>query len=142
MHPSRRNSSPLPLAGGVGGGSVCSVPKFRDRDTDRARELRNSATPAERKLWACLARSHAGAKFSRQLKVGPFFPDFLCRKLKLIVEVDGHSHDIAPERDVYRDRYLKEQGYRVLHFSNADVMENIEGVVTAIRLEVRRLTHP
>jgi BirA family biotin operon repressor/biotin-[acetyl-CoA-carboxylase] ligase len=115
------------------------MPKFRDRGTDRARDLRNNATPAERKLWQYLRKSLAGAKFSRQLKVGAFYPDFLCRELKLIVELDGHSHDVAPERDVWRDRYLSEQGYQVLRFTNADVMKNTEGVVTAIQLEVARL---
>ena len=118
------------------------MPTFRNRDTQRARDLRNAATPAERTLWLYLRKSQLGAKFSRQMQVGPFFPDFLCRELKLIVEVDGHSHDVQPERDVYRDRYLSEAGYRVLHFTNADVLGNVEGVVTAIRLEVRRLAHP
>jgi len=76
------------------------------------------------------------------MPVGPFFADFLCRERKLIVELDGHSHDVAPERDVYRDRYLAEAGYRVLHFANADVMGNVEGVVAAIRLELTRPAHP
>ena len=83
-----------------------------------------------------------GVRFNRQLKVGSFFPDFLCRELKLIVEVDGHSHDVQPERDALRDRVLNEAGYRVLHFTNEDVFANVEGVVSAIRLEVERLTHP
>jgi very-short-patch-repair endonuclease len=115
------------------------MPKFRDRGTERARELRNNATPAERLLWEYLRKSQTGAKFSRQLKVGSFYPDFLCREIKLIVELDGHAHDVAPERDVWRDGYLNEQGYRVLHFTNADVMTNVEGVVAAIQLEIGRL---
>jgi BirA family biotin operon repressor/biotin-[acetyl-CoA-carboxylase] ligase len=118
------------------------MPKFRDRDTDRARELRHAATPAERRLFQYLRGKQLGVRFNRQLKVGSFFPDFLCRELKLIVEVDGFSHDVQPERDVYRDRYLRDAGYRVLHFTNEDVLGNVEGVVTAIKLEIGRLTHP
>jgi len=118
------------------------MPKFRDRDTDRARELRNSATPAERRLWQYLRNKQLGVRFNRQLKIGSFFPDFLCRELKLIIEVDGFSHDVQPERDVWRDRYLTEAGYRVVHFTNEDVFGNVEGVVTAIRLEIERLTLP
>ena len=118
------------------------MPKFRSRDTQRARDLRNAATPAERELWQYLRKSQLGAKFSRQMQIGPFFPDFLCRELKLIVEVDGHSHDVQPERDLSRDRYLLEAGYRVLHFTNADVLGNVEGVVTAIQLEIAALAHP
>ena len=63
-----------------------------------------------------------------------FYADFLCRQYRLIVELDGHSHDVAPERDVWRDIILNRAGYRVLHFSNEDVMTNAEGVVEAIRL--------
>ncbi|QYU70629.1 DUF559 domain-containing protein [Leptolyngbya sp. 15MV] len=93
------------------------MPDWKDRDTNRCRELRNAATPAERHLWKYLSRSQAGAKFSRQMQIGPFFPDFLCRSHRLIVEVDGHSHDIRPEYDVARDAYLNRAGYRVLHFA-------------------------
>ena len=106
--------------------------KFRDRDTNRARELRNAATPAKRLLLQYLARSQLSVKFSRHMPAGPFYADFLCRELMLIVELDGFSHDVQPERDIYRDRYLVEHGYRVLHFTNAEVLGNVEGVVTAI----------
>ncbi|MEL7691551.1 endonuclease domain-containing protein [Citromicrobium bathyomarinum] len=108
------------------------MPSWTDRDTKRARELRNAATPAERELWRHLARSQLGVRFSRQMPVGPFFADFLCRSHKLIVELDGHSHDVQPERDEARDAYLRSEGYRVLHFSNADVIANTEGVIDTI----------
>ena len=51
----------------------------------------------------------------------------------LVIELDGHSHDINPGRDIWRDRYLVEHGYRVLHFQNAEVFGNVEGVIMAIR---------
>lgn len=106
---------------------------FKDRDTERARELRSETTPAERKLWRYISRFQLGTRFNRQMPVGPFFADFLCRSRKLIVELDGHSHDVLPERDMRRDRYLVEQGCRVLHFSNADIHGNVEGVIETIR---------
>ncbi|MDE2596739.1 MAG: endonuclease domain-containing protein [Sphingomonadales bacterium] len=106
--------------------------RFKPRDTARARELRNAATPAERLLWRYLSNSQIGAKFSRQMQVGPYFADFLCRSHRLIVELDGYSHDIAPQRDAVRDRYLVHAGYRVLHFPNAEVLGNVTGVITAI----------
>jgi very-short-patch-repair endonuclease len=115
------------------------MPQWSPRDTTRARTLRRAATPAERALWVHLARSQSGAKFSRQMPVGPFFADFLCRELALVIELDGFSHDVAPERDVPRNRWMAEHGFTVLRFTNADVHENVEGVVTAIRQEVERL---
>jgi len=118
------------------------MPRFRNRATARARELRHAATPAERHLWRYLSNSQLGVKFSRQMPVGPFFADFLCREHKLIVELDGHSHDIALERDIARDRYLHEAGYRVLRFANADVMRNVEGVTALIRGSLGSQAHP
>ena len=115
------------------------MPDWKPRDTARARTLRREATPAERALWEHLSRSQTGAKFSRQMPVGPFFADFLCRELRLVVELDGFSHDAAPERDARRDAWMAREAFTVLRFTNADVRGNIEGVVTAIRLEVERL---
>jgi very-short-patch-repair endonuclease len=118
------------------------MPIFKQRNTIRARALRNAATPAERFLWRYLSNSRLGVKFSRQMPVGPFFADFLCRERKLIIELDGFSHDIDPGRDVARDRYLRDAGYRVLHFPNAEVLANVEGVITSIRLALGKLPTP
>jgi very-short-patch-repair endonuclease len=107
-----------------------------------ARELRRSANPAERLLWRYLCGGQLSVKFSRQMPVGPYYADFLCRELKLIVELDGHSHDVAPQWDIARDAWLIEAGYRLLHFSNEDVMGSVEAVATAIRSAVDDLAHP
>ena len=115
------------------------MPEWNCRNTVQARTLRHSATPAERSLWRYLARSQTGAKFSRQMPVGPYFADFLCRELRLVIECDGISHDRAPERDEVRDRWMAGQGYRVLRFTNAEILGNTEGVVRAIREEIARL---
>ncbi|MBA3942802.1 MAG: hypothetical protein C0520_16495, partial [Sphingopyxis sp.] len=58
--------------------------------------------------------------------------DFLCQEAQLIVELDGYSHDLRQAYDSRRDRWLAENGYRVLRFTNDDVMSNIEGVVIEI----------
>lgn len=90
----------------------------------------------ERRLWRYLSGGALGAKFSRQMPVGPYFADFLCRDLRIVIELDGHSHDLRPDYDAARDRFMAEAGYKVLRFTNADVRNNVEGVVTAIRLAV------
>ena len=120
------------------------MPRFKPRNTARARELRRMATPAERLLWRYLARSQLGAKFSRQMPVGPWFADFLCRELRLVVEVDGFSHDLRPDHDARRDAWLREAGYAVLRVSNADVLGNVEGVARFLEVEICRLreAHP
>ena len=70
------------------------------------------------------------------MPVGPYYADFLCRELKLVIELDGHSHDIAPERDTARDEWMQSEGYTVLRFTNTEVYENIEGVVITIRSKI------
>ncbi len=109
---------------------------FKPRNTERARTLRREATPMERALWRTMSNSALASKFSRQMPIGPYFADFLCRDLKIVVELDGHSHDVRPDHDATRDRYMTDAGYSILRFTNADVRENVEGVATAIQLAV------
>ncbi|WP_067735951.1 endonuclease domain-containing protein [Novosphingobium naphthalenivorans] len=115
------------------------MPAFKPRNTSRARQLRNEATPAERLLWRHLARSQLGAKFSRQIPVGPYFADFLCRELALVIELDGHSHEMRSSYDAARDRWMLEHGYHVLRFTNETVFRELEGVVALVREEIERL---
>src|SRR5690348_6192197 len=98
----------------------------------RARELRVDATDAERRLWYRLrSRQIEGAKFVRQERIGQYVVDFVCRDQRLIIEVDGGQHATDP-RDVTRDQWLGERGYRVLRFWNNDVLANTEGVLESI----------
>jgi very-short-patch-repair endonuclease len=137
-----RKSPPSRLREGPGVGKSLKMPEWKPRNTDRARELRNAATPAERALWRYLARAQLGAKFSRQMPVGPFYADFLCRTRKLVVELDGFSHDLQPERDAARDRWFADHGYRVLRFTNEDVLRDPEAVAIAVREALSGLAHP
>jgi very-short-patch-repair endonuclease len=108
--------------------------KWRRRNTERARQLGREATPAERHLGQYLNKSQLdGFKFSRQMQIGPFYCDLLCRKEDLAIELDGFSHDIQPGNDKWRDRILAEYGIRVLRFTNQDVFQHTEGVLIEIR---------
>jgi very-short-patch-repair endonuclease len=113
------------------------MPTFRPRPTNRAQQLRNNATDAERRLWRHLScRQLDGFKFSRQMPIDPFICDFLCRERKLIVELDGGQH-AESARDVSRTAYLEAQGYRVIRFWNNDVLGNVEGVLHAISASLK-----
>ena len=108
------------------------MPEFRKRPTKRAQQLRNNATDAERLLWRHLSRRQlAGFKFSRQMPVGSFICDFLCREQMMIVEVDGGQH-CENAQDRSRTAFLEGEGYRVVRFWNNEVRENVEGVLQAI----------
>ena len=75
------------------------------------------------------------------MPIGPYFADFLCRELRLIIEIDGDSHNQTTAYDIHRDDYCRSEGYQILRFSNADVMANLEGVVTHIQTTLAQ-AHP
>jgi very-short-patch-repair endonuclease len=109
------------------------MPDFRPRPTALAQSLRNHATDAERHFWRHLSRRQLrGYKFSRQMPIGPFVCDFLCRDAQLVVEIDGGQHDRNADRDASHTHYLEAEGFRVIRFWNNDVLENVEGVLTSI----------
>ncbi|MBP6379342.1 MAG: endonuclease domain-containing protein [Sphingorhabdus sp.] len=101
--------------------------------------MRREATPPERKLWAYLkADQLGGAKFRRQVVIGPYIADFACRApVMLVVELNGDTHGAQESYDAGRTRFLESKGYRVLRFSNRDVMQDIESVLATIAASLR-----
>jgi len=97
--------------------------------------LRRNRTEAERRLWWRLRElKHAGFKFRQQVPIDHFIVDFACLSQRLIAEVDGgtHSTDREVARDVRRERYLKDQGFRIVRVWNSNVGQNLEGVMDTI----------
>ena len=98
-----------------------------------AREMRRDQTPAEAKLSSVLRNRHlAGLKFRRQTPRSPFVADFYCPQAKLIVELDGESHNEKETYDERRTRILERDGCRVIRFINDDVNQHLDGVAEAI----------
>ena len=103
--------------------------------TERARQLRKAQTQAEAQLWRRLRnRGLNGFKFSRQEPIGLYFGDFVCRERMLIVEADGATHlsPVELQRDAQRTHFLESKGYSVLRFVNAEIYENLIGVLETI----------
>ena len=73
-------------------------------------------------------------KFARQEPVGPYFVDFLCREQRLVIEVDGAtlSTDEEIAYDGRRTTFLEQQGFRVVRFTNAEVYENLDGMLETL----------
>ena len=97
--------------------------------------LRNHASDAERKLWQLLrAKQLLGFKFRRQQGIGQYVVDFYCPQAKLAVEIDGATHSTSQEMaaDLQRMERIETHGISILRFSNSDVFENQDGVMSAI----------
>ncbi|ACE89575.1 hypothetical conserved protein [Rhizobium etli CIAT 652] len=104
----------------------------KPKTTARARPLRQSDNDAEGKLWNELRdRRLNGHKFVRQLPIGPYFADFACRELRLVVEIDGSQH-ADDRRDAIRDIFMIGNGWSVVRFWNVDVLRELPSVLDTI----------
>jgi very-short-patch-repair endonuclease len=103
--------------------------------TDLVRKLRRDQTPAERRFWVILQPfRELGHHFRRQAPIGTYVVDFVCKQQGLVFEIDGDSHyqNGAVRRDQTRADYLATRGYRVVRFTNLEVMGNPEGVYAVV----------
>jgi very-short-patch-repair endonuclease len=119
--------------------------EVRDIQRARAKQSRRTMTRAETLLWRHLkAHRLAMLGFRRPSPMGNYIADFVAHSRKLIVEVDGESHDFEERirHDIRRDEWFASRGYRVLRFTNDDVMKNLEGVVLAIDQAAAQVAPP
>jgi len=101
----------------------------------RSRDFGKEGPCPERKLWKALRGSQlCGLKFRRQHPIGPFFVDFYCHDQRLVIELDGASHDDRGQYDLERVRYLRSLNLRIVRFGNDDVLRDLDDVLRAILL--------
>ena len=106
-----------------------------------ARKNRKNLSIPEKKIWyEILSRKQTGYKFLRQHPIAHYIPDFYCRELKLIIEIDGDSHSSQEEYDNQRTSYFEFRNLKVLRFTNRDVLYNIKGVEEVLLQEISNLT--
>jgi len=95
--------------------------------------MRKDMSFPERLLWSHLkAKQLDGIKVRRQAPLGPFIADFLCDEHRLVIELDGESHDRSADSDQRRTRFLNEQGYRVVRYNHDELLEDIDSVLRDI----------
>jgi len=99
--------------------------------------MRSDPTLGERILWRELRARRIGIKVRRQHPIGPFIPDFVCFEHRMIIEVDGDSHDGRDlSADRARDRWFHENGWYVLRFWDDDVIRRREEVLATLWLAI------
>ncbi|OHA90416.1 MAG: hypothetical protein A3F53_01150 [Candidatus Zambryskibacteria bacterium RIFCSPHIGHO2_12_FULL_48_10] len=100
---------------------------------ERRRNLRESSTPEEEMLWQKLRNNKLGCRFRRQHSMGGYILDFYCFKARLIVEIDGKSHEFQKEYDSNRDKFFKNLGYQTLRIKNYEITKNLNKVIGIIK---------
>jgi very-short-patch-repair endonuclease len=96
--------------------------------------MRKNLTRAEQILWKALRSRQLNGRFLCQHPVGPYIADFYAFEKRLVIEVDGDTH-AEPEQvahDRVRDAYFESLGFRVKHYTNHDILTNLDGVLIDI----------
>ncbi len=107
-----------------------------------ARENRNNATKGEAVLWKYVLRAKkTGFQFNRQFVIDFYIVDFICRKLKFIIEVDGSSHYgmTMEEKDYERQKYLENKGFTVLRITEGEILKRLDDVVEKVNYAIYAL---
>jgi leucyl-tRNA synthetase len=119
---------------GVRGVRVAITRKYKEYILQAAKQMRKNPTVAEVKLWSELkSRKLEEIKFRFQVPFDRFILNILCSQFKVIIEVDGASHNEFIVKDKERDHYFKSKGYKMLRFENTEVMNDIENVLMRIK---------
>jgi len=117
----------------MGQKNIVTEQKISPEKAQRARELRQNMTPAEKRLWDVLrANRLQGWHFRRQQIIDGFIVDFYCHKAGLVIEVDGQVHKNLQQADAEREVALTRRGLRVIRFTNQQAMSNLENVCEEI----------
>ncbi len=108
--------------------------KDRTRTKLRAQGLRKELTASEKKMWLLL-RDIDSARFRKEVAIGDYVVDFACYGARLLIELDGPSHQIpdVQANDKAKTAYAIRQGFRVLRFANNDVWDRPQWVIDQVR---------
>ena len=111
---------------------------YNSRLISNSRVLRRNMTKEERKLWYCFLKG-LSLNFYRQRVVGNYIVDFCCPLVKIVIELDGSQHyeEEGINKDKERDLYLTQQGYKVLRYSNLDILRNFAAVCLDIERHLK-----
>lgn len=108
-------------------------PKLRGKLRTIARRMRHEPTPAEDLLWQRLRnRQLCGYRFYRQHAIDRFIVDFVCPKAAVVIEVDGEVHQQQVEADQEREYILRGLGYRVIRFTNTQILGQTDKILQQI----------
>ena len=101
---------------------------------ERAKELRKAGNLSEVLIWRQLKnRQFNNLDFDRQKIIGNYIVDFYCASRRIVIEIDGSTHDNKIEYDKERDKNLIGLGLNVIHILSKDVLNNINGVMEFLR---------
>ena len=108
---------------------------------EKAKKMRNNPTEAESLLWQYLRGNGLKEHFRQQHPICGYIPDFVCLRLRLIIEIDGgyHSEGEQQEQDKIRQDYLEKEGFSFLRFTNEEVLYDTDETIGIIKDTIEEL---
>ncbi|UZD38744.1 endonuclease domain-containing protein [Capnocytophaga ochracea] len=110
-------------------------PKLREF----ARFLRNNSTLSEVLLWKQIKNKSLGVEFKRQVPILEYIVDFYCQELRLVIEVDGNTHDFRYVEDKTRQKEIEKWGVTFIRFSNEEIKTNMFSVILSLESKIEEL---
>jgi very-short-patch-repair endonuclease len=121
---------------------IYMIVEYNKKLKKRSQDLRTQSTLSEVLLWNEIKTKKLGYQFMRQKPIGNYIVDFYCKNLKLVIEIDGSSHDTKQEYDKFRTEYLKRIGLHVHIFLDNEVKHNLDAVLKSIKQTILKLQNP
>lgn len=107
---------------------------------EKSKQLRKSGNLSEVLLWQQIKnKQFLEIDFHRQRIIGNYIVDFFCKKLNLVIEIDGSSHNNKENYDKNREKYLQDLGLNIIHIFDVDIKGNLEGVLQFLKIEIRKV---
>lgn len=115
---------------------------IKRNNKDFRSKLRGQMTKSEAILWKFIKSDQLGVRFRRQYGISNCIVDFYCPKLKLVIEVDGstHNEEVIFKKDIKRDAFLKSLGLTVLRYNSERIFKELNNVLIDIKLNCERLS--
>ena len=105
-----------------------------------AKSNRKNMTEAENAFWSLAKGGTMGEKCLRQHIIGDYIVDFLFRRSKVVVEIDGGYHQTQEQQELddMRTEWLESKGYKVIRFTNEQVLFDTEDMINQLKLKIEK----
>ena len=111
--------------------TVATDVKLSYKELEALKKLRQNLSKAETVLWDELKHKKGAAKFRKKYTIGTFLVDYVCLAKNIIVEFSGKEDEAA------RMEFFEKEGFNVVRFTNAEVIENVLQVVSKINAAIQ-----
>jgi very-short-patch-repair endonuclease len=106
--------------------------KYNPKLKETARQLLKNSTLSEILLWQKIKGKTLGYEFHRQVPIDEFIVDFYCHELKLVIEIDGYTHNYKFEYDSFRQKQLENFGLKIIRFDDIEIKKSMNDVLRAL----------